>query len=221
MSACRRRRRDVRVTGALPTPFSGGSGPRAGDVSFRHALRHDTSVDHERVEAAFAPLFDHADRNLDGFLAAQWRALDSLRRTMVAGSARGIESLIDGLLEDLRGDGAASVPAEGAAGMRLDPLAVAYVVVGSRLGAEVLRRRLGQEGARTLPRFFDARDVNAEWAAVCGALAAIAPGSADAARIVGDVRLAYGCFIEAAGEEAARRPVFALDTEIALDKDRP
>ncbi|MEN9061523.1 hypothetical protein [Ponticoccus litoralis] len=175
------------------TPDTAGAALRSG---FRHHLRRATAPQHEAAEAAFAPLTADLGQGLRGFLCAQRQAFATLA---AAPSPAQIShqitlDLLDRLDRDLgpRTDAPQDPPP-------LDPLAVDYLVLGSRLGTEVLRRRLLDEMPDvTLPMYFRAPPATAEWQRVCAALDGVTLNSAPAARIEIDVRRGFDIFAAAA-----------------------
>ncbi|MBN7783774.1 hypothetical protein JYP51_02515 [Ponticoccus gilvus] len=167
---------------------------------FRHHLRRATAPQHEAAEAAFAPLTADLGQGLRGFLCAQRQAFATLVAARVPAAAQISRQitldLLDRLDRDLgpRTDTPQDPPP-------LDPLAVDYLVLGSRLGTEVLRRRLLDEMPDvTLPMYFRAPPATAEWQRVCAALDRVALNSAHAARLEIDVRRGFDIFAAAAYE---------------------
>ncbi len=82
----------------------------------------------------------------------------------------------------------------------LDPLAVDYIVLGSRLGTEVMRRTLaGLLPPSEMPAYFAAPDVRPLWKAHCAALGRVGTGSPRAAAVIADAELGFELFQLAAG----------------------
>ena len=112
--------------------------------------------------------------------------------------------------DDLATLGAA--PVAGAADVELaavDPLAIDYMLEGSRLGSKVLRMqwaRTSSAAVRRAARYFDTPAPVERWRAVCGALSAIPTDSLRAARIVRDTRRLFALF-EVAQAAASRQPM--------------
>lgn len=163
-----------------------------GTKGFRLALRDATREDHEATERAFGDLLDAPHRHLPQFLRAQWLAFDALDRSIAAHPS----PFLSDVLAALSADGAAGGALPPA--RPLDPLAVAYVTAGSRLGAAVLRRRLTEAGVDPMPAFFAAGKAESGWHEICAALDAIPQESPRAEQLVADVRHAYRCFEDAA-----------------------
>lgn len=188
-----------------PPPFATPATPNAPDPigtgardSFRHHLRHATMPEHEAVEAAFAPLTADLAATLPVFLTAQRHAFRLLLDACPPGAALISDGTIKDLMDRLDRDlgPASQTPA---APPRLEPLAVDYLVLGSRLGTEVLRRDMQTRAPDVpLPAYFQAPPVSAEWRRLCAELDAVAPDGAEAARIEFDVRRGFGIFSSAA-----------------------
>jgi len=170
----------------------------AAPAGLRAELRRATQAAHAATEAAFAPLLSAAD-GLDGFLRAQQAALATLHAARDGEAFPEEAGLLPVLLADLEADLAARglepLPRDDAAPMT--SLAVAYLVFGSRLGSEVIRREQMQAD-RPLPRYLRARDHAAGWRAVCTRIDAIPPGSEAALRLVEDVARGFAYFRRAA-----------------------
>ncbi|AZQ67387.1 hypothetical protein EF888_09745 [Silicimonas algicola] len=73
-----------------------------------------------------------------------------------------------------------------------EPLAAAYVVLGSRLGVEAMRRNWAMPSP--LPAYMDRIDVRGAWSASCAALDGIDPGSARARDILQATVVAFRSF---------------------------
>lgn len=104
-------------------------------------------------------------------------------------------ALTAGLLADLVADGIRWPAPHPVA---LDRLAVAYLVVGSRLGTQVIARGLEQEGPEDVPRYFAPRDNRVLWQGVCETLSTAPSCGGRADRIVSDIRVGYRVFLRAA-----------------------
>ncbi|WP_200809626.1 hypothetical protein [Aquimixticola soesokkakensis] len=171
------------------------------EATFRHRLRRETAVQHAQTEDAFAPFMADPQPHLAWFLAAQRAGLvavfDSREVASTPGCTALMAQLTDRLDADLAQLGARCVATPPDSG--LDPLAVDYLVLGSRLGTEVMRRQLWPQDTGALPPSYflggDARDL---WRAHCSALDAIAPQSPRAERVIFDSRRGFALFHRAA-----------------------
>lgn len=170
----------------------------APDVSgFRKVLKHLTQEDHSAAEHGFG--FDlTSQRDMVGFLRAQYAAISVLFAQRQASGP--IDKMVADILFDLRRD-LCSEPCEITSpngDEDIHPLAAAYLVVGSRLGTEILRRQLLAAGHDALPRYFKSRDYAALWQGVCRDLDRVPVGSELAQRITRDVQRGFAIFLEQA-----------------------
>ena len=105
-------------------------------------LRHDSRQAHDAAEESFRPFLESPERHLGWFLSTQGAALGALREG--CGPAPGVLSgaVLSDLLKRLAADLAAMrrETASISPSRPLDPLAVDYLVLGSRLGSETMRR---------------------------------------------------------------------------------
>ncbi|WP_236638307.1 heme oxygenase-like domain-containing protein [Mangrovicoccus ximenensis] len=179
-------------------PIDAAADPAQG---FRHQLRVSTQVQHQRTETAFAAFTEAMPGRLTWFLAAQRAGLAALLESCDApdlASRHMIADLLRRLDADLAGRGARH---EGVAPAGpLDPLAVDYIVLGSRLGTEVMRRALAQRlSPQEMPTYFAAPDARPLWKAHCAELEEIWPDSDRAGQIIADAELGFELFQLAAG----------------------
>ncbi len=119
---------------------------------------------------------------------------------MAAGALVGelLARLDDDLGADAGGAGRAVHPAPPLA-RPLDPIAADYLVLGSRLGTEVLRRELmAQTPPVAIPSYFLACPAPQMWRGHCTLLDSIAPTSEQAEHLIRDVIAGYGVFRAAA-----------------------
>ncbi|AHD08354.1 heme oxygenase-like domain-containing protein [Phaeobacter gallaeciensis] len=177
---------------------------------FRSELRRATRPEHDTAELAFAPFHQRPLPHLAWFLACQHTALHALADTCRLERGRATALLAD-LTAALRadcadnGDRPAAISADTLP--QLHPLAVDYLVLGSRMGNEVLRRRLSEAaGQMALPAYFAPRDHLATWRATCTDLEQLPPKSALAQRIVADTRKGFDLFETAARLNPLKTP---------------
>ena len=79
----------------------------------------------------------------------------------------------------------------------VDPLAIAYVIGGSRLGSQVLKRRWSQSDCPKVKganAYFSMPNEALYWQSVCKDLAKLAPGDPRTDRIVGDTKTIFEMF---------------------------
>lgn len=188
---------NIVVGGRAPTVVRNGSG-------FRHVLRSEVAGDHLAVEGVFDPFVKFPQLMLNWYLAGQRSALAALA---CEGNDDGpgcgaamLADLIARLDADLARMGTRAVPIDAA--LPLDPLARSYLVVGSRLGTEMLRREIFTGWrSQDVPLYFRALPAGNAWRAVCAALDGVAPQSARAARIIDDSRRGFSIFARAAARQ--------------------
>jgi heme oxygenase len=122
-------------------------------MNVRSRLRRETSISHKEVESAF-DLFDLTTRSgMAHTLTAHRNALGRLLPSLASLPLFSDEiQRLQNLAEQSRAAlGILGGDAPGGIAPSIHPLAAAYVILGSRLGAEVLRRRL-----EALPKDWDA-----------------------------------------------------------------
>ncbi|RIV86103.1 hypothetical protein D2V17_10110 [Aurantiacibacter xanthus] len=178
-------------------------------ADLRRVLRDQTTQVHEDTESAFAAIDLTTPEGLDATLRAHIAALSSLLPNLAPCPvfAEEIGRLRDLAVASLAATGAAPVPSPSRDAAALDPLAVAYVVLGSRLGARVIAARLRAaqvpEGSAAYAYFRD-EGSGAAWQTLRQMLASF-PGEHTA--IVADTSAAFRIF----QQEAARfAPRFAV-----------
>lgn len=133
------------------------------------------------------------------FLAAQLIAARALRRGRDGAPPPEEGMILPQMIAALEGDlgPAASGLPEIALPRPLDTLAVAYLVLGSRLGTEVLARRVSSLN-RPLPEYFRQPVPGAAWRMFRDRLDAMASDDAQASRIAADAALGFEIFTAAA-----------------------
>ena len=170
--------------------------PLSDSPDFRWHLREATAADHARLDAAVSR-FDVATR--DGLAGFAITHLAAFRAMQSVAERADLRAMIDALTRDLLSLGAAGeVPTLTAPAT--DPLAVDYILAGSRMGTKVLRRQWASAtdaGVRAASAYFGLPVDPAEWPSVRLALSQVDAGSDRAARIVADVGALYGLFEEA------------------------
>ncbi|WP_157891225.1 hypothetical protein [Phaeobacter porticola] len=184
--------------------------PRPSNNGFRMLLRQTTRAEHDAAERAFAPFHESPLPHLAWFLNCQYTALHALARACDSATGHSAD-LLPMLTEALRADCTThcTAPADLARSAlpNLHPLAVDYLVLGSRLGTEVLRRRLSDAtGCAALPCYFEPRDHLMPWRAACEDLDAIKTDSTLADKIVTDTRSGFELFNMAARINPLKSP---------------
>lgn len=169
------------------------------DLSFRVVLRSETRAEHDASEIVFAPFMDDPAGHVAPFLAAQHAALTAVSCAMADEEASEIAEILPDLLERLAADCAdlGVEPPVLTPDQELSCLAGAYLVLGSQMGVAAMRKRAEEAGLAPMPRFFSPVERRSAWASVCTKLGDVAPGSADAARLIDDTRAGYALYARA------------------------
>ncbi|MBB3986836.1 heme oxygenase [Sagittula marina] len=179
---------------------------------FRHALRLASRDAHDSAEAQFSRFQADPAREMNWFLAAQRSGLAALSLAR-SDASQGVcclvlDDLIGRLDFDLekRGVRADAVVSD----HPLNVTAVDYLVLGSRLGTEVLRRGLAPQLTHSeMPTYFLAPAAGALWQRHCRLLDAVDPNGREAARIKDDVIYGFELFDRAGKAQRSSR----VDTE--------
>lgn len=167
-------------------------------LSLRHRIRNDTGPEHARVELRFDNVFHDPHARLNDFLRVQQEALLALCRRAADNKSLLSREIIVDLLMRLFAD-VGPGPTQGQAGQPLHPVAIDYIVLGSRLGTEVIRRRLVKADPDiAMPSYFLAPPVGPVWQRHCAGLDSMAARSPEADRIVADATEAFKIFDRAA-----------------------
>ena len=174
----------------------------AGD--FRWHLREATAEDHARLDGIVSELDVATRAGLAGFATAHLLAFRAMEEAHPRAELR---AMIAALGTDLASLGAALPGGAMPPAPAHDPLAGDYLLAGSRMGTQVLRRRWAgslDPLVRRADAYFALAVDPAEWPAVRAALSAVPVGSDRAGRIVADVRALYQLFERAALAARAR-----------------
>ncbi|SDE61233.1 hypothetical protein [Limimaricola pyoseonensis] len=179
-------------------------------MPLRRRLKSDLAPVHDRLDALFSG-FDLRDPDdLGGFLAAHRLAFAAIRPA--PGGATG-GALLDRMTAALDADLAALGRAPGPALPLLElrePLAQDYVLLGSRLGTQVLARRWAEgrdPRARTAGRYLSLPPMAAEWRGFCEMADRLPGDDARAAAVLAEAAALFALFHaagEAAGAQARR-----------------
>ena len=169
-------------------------------LNFRSQLRVKTRPEHDATECLFDPFLRDPMPKLGWYLAAQRAGLAALFTDqnpddVLCGAL--VPDLIDRLDHDLHQMGWQCHPVETSG--PIDPTACDYLVLGSRLGTEVIRRNIFGSGAhQTVPSYFQAPFDTNLWRVHCATLDQIDPTTKRADHIIIDVRRGFEVFETAA-----------------------
>lgn len=161
--------------------------------TLRSRLRADTAERHACLDRAISTI-DIATRA--GFVRFMQTHQGAFRAVDAAAPLPALRDLADRAGRDLDQLGAPEAPAPDGAGP-LDPLAVDYVLQGSRLGTKVLKRRWQASDdpeVRAADAYFDAPIDPGGWRATCDALAGQSASGPVADRIVTDALRIFDIF---------------------------
>ncbi len=168
--------------------------------SLRYRLRQDLASDHAKLDAAFAPLDLRQAADFKVFLGAQRLAFAAIDPGPAGAGNRVDAALIDRLVSALDRDLdrlGATLPAPLRRLAVMPGLALDYVVLGSRLGTQMLRRQwqtskdpavLAADAYMALPPMTEA------WRGFCDRAGRLPADGADAARAVQQSRALFDLF---------------------------
>lgn len=180
-----------------------GADPSSEATDLRTQLRAATRGSHAILDGLVSA-FDIADRRgLAGFLGMQWSVLSCLHPAAAgAATAPVIEDLLHRAAHDLA-HLRHPLPPRAATPLRPHPLAIDYVVAGSRLGAAVLRERWRASGDPAVQRagaYFSAPAYLEHWRAFCATAEGVR--AAEATGIVQDAVALFELHIRCARDAA-------------------
>jgi len=159
-------------------------------ISLRDRLRGETAPWHERVDRAYSTLDLRRAADFETFLGAQMAVLRAIqcRPGCRAEDAEPLRAdMIAALTADLRDLGRGPVPS--GATHQFDATAVLYILLGSRMGTQVLRRRwleATDPAVASAGRYLGLATPASTWRAFCAELMQAPGQGAEADRIVGD-----------------------------------
>ncbi|WP_375281241.1 hypothetical protein [Pseudooctadecabacter sp.] len=172
-------------------------------LDFRHILKDKTQLDHTRVDTALSGFDVATQAGLTGFLDIHHACFSQMRIASDndAELQAGLTDMIDRIDADLRRLGARPSCATIGLDAAVDPLAMAYLVEGSRLGSKVLGRRWASSddpNVLAADAYFSLEPVKGRWREVCDLLAAVPPDSTRAATISRDTATLFRLFLQTA-----------------------
>ena len=175
------------------------------EATLRERLRRETRSLHECLDARVS-CFDVRDpAGLARFLSLHMAAFDRMARPDPdAGLAAAMTDLRARALTDLEALGYAAPQSPAGAPIRYHPVAMSYVVAGSRLGGTVLRTRwlaATDPAVRCARVYFDAPDYLDLWRAFCDTAGRTLAEGPDADRVVDDARRVFEMYIDLAERE--------------------
>ncbi|UWR23314.1 hypothetical protein [Sulfitobacter sp. S190] len=165
----------------------------AAKEGFRWTLRRDTQADHDAVDQLISAWDLQSQHGLAQFFRLHLICFKAMATT--SGDPR-LPVMIDALSADLAVLRDAQ-DLEQMACPKAHPLAVDYILAGSRLGTQMLRKSwiaATDAQVRQAEQYFSIPPAPAEWQQTCAALDEIAPNSDEARVITHDSRALFGLF---------------------------
>ena len=143
------------------------------------ALRDHVREQHDRTEAVFAAFSADPLARMDWFLSSHMSVLCAVSHALQRLDGSDIIAAFGRIQTALHADCTERglTPVLLSHSFKGDPLAAAYVILGSRLGVQILRRRVIDAGGGDYPAFFDEHQTAPAWRSLCIALDAIDPQS--------------------------------------------
>ncbi len=181
------------------------------ESDLRTRLREETARSHEALDMLMSG-FDLARiEGLHGFLATQQLALSQIENVADAADSRRAICIIREAAEtDIKALGGKSVVSRPCLNFSPTPLAIDYIIAGSRLGSIVLKKRwlaAKDPTVRSACAYFTAPDFLQLWRAFCQRAQSIDGAGAQADRIVGDAARLFDFYAACTGAiTGERRP---------------
>ena len=191
---------------------------------YRHELKALTRADHARLDELFSALDITRRVDYGRFIGVHLAVFEVLRPHLSpAGLTR--PQLLAGLTclrRDLTtlGQRRLKTQAGHKAADGLDPLAVDYVVAGSRLGLKVLKTRWAGSAdplVRAAGAYFRQPFAASLWPKVCRALSKVPVDSTQAGAITRDTRRIFNLFAAAYGSAARVKDVSEITSQIGIN----
>lgn len=166
---------------------------------FRHVLRHETQEDHSRIDAALSASDVSCQEGLGEFLRIHLTCFEVMQRaaTQDSRAERSLQTMCSAIKRDLSVLMQIRRPPQTEALGPTDPLALDYLIEGSRLGTIVLRRRwdcTDDPVVRAADSYFSIQPEAGRWREVCKDLSAIPSDSPRAAAMIRDTKDLFGLF---------------------------
>ena len=168
-------------------------------ADFRHYLKTQTDAQHMRIDNAFSDIDISARDGLALFLAVHGACFSAMLDAAEDRSNRQafLTEMILCIKRDLNVLGASTgdidIPNLG----QLDQLALDYMIEGSRLGSQVLKRRWATSTDQQViaaKSYFSLEPISGHWRDVCKQLSNVPINSQRAARIVTDTQALFDVF---------------------------
>lgn len=169
------------------------------ETCFRLLLRDETRAEHERVDRLLSS-FDIGRRgDLTAFLGIHRMCFSAMAKVAAQGgyAHRALGEMLHHIDADLAVLQATDLNRSAPTLGETDPLALDYMIEGSRLGTQVLKRRWAASRDPIVARasgYFSKGPTPGRWRKVCDDLSAVPAESARAARIIEDTQKLFALF---------------------------
>ena len=197
--------------------------PKPMQRSYRHELRALTRADHARLDDLFSALDITRRVDYARFIGVHLTVFEVLRPHLSPASLTRPQLLagLTCLQRDLATLGQRRLETQAGHGEAdgLEPLAVDYVVAGSRLGLKVLKARWAGSAdplVRAAGAYFTQPFAASPWPKVCRALSKVPVDSARAGAITRDTRRIFNLFAAAYGSAARVKGVSEITSQISI-----
>jgi hypothetical protein len=161
--------------------------------SFRHDLRVQTSEHHNNLEALFAPFMDDPETHMRWFISASYAGFLALALSRPAApmlSRDVLDEMLRLLRNDLQRFGGICVPLHHRAQLGAD--ALDYIILGSRLGNEVIRRHVSAKAPyMKMPAYLEQNSDSSLWKILCARLDAVGDDEVARHSIVKDAKQGF------------------------------
>lgn len=184
------------------------------EPNLRYALRQETRKEHAELDRLISTLNITTRSGFGMFLQLHLNCFCAMqsRLSSECRCSPTLEDMILGLQADLAAVSADPMTLATDIPTRLDPLAIDYIVSGSRLGSKILCGIWAQTDDPVIRRagnyFMQTNDANL-WRDTCQALSQVPLDSPRAAMIMTDTRALFGLFITTFDAVAANQDTFA------------
>lgn len=167
----------------------------------RYQLRERTRKDHDDLDELVSQ-FDLASH--DGFRAFVQLHLCCFlqmqsRLSPECRSGQTLDDMVDGLRADLQSIDAAAIDPVVDVPIKLDPLAIDYMVAGSRLGSKILAKRWAtstEASVQNADAYFGQQSDKLLWPVTCQSLSDVAHDDPRATQIIDDTRFLFQLFAQ-------------------------
>lgn len=175
--------------------------------NFRHVLRDQTRGPHDRVDTAISGFDIQSREGLRAFFRMHGACFEAmlLRAEADSASSKMLRDMIFRIRVDLDCLGSSLGVVAFGLPDDIDPLAMDYVLEGSRLGSKVLQKRWSASTDRTVAQaraYFSMPVDKQRWQTVCAKLAEVPLNTTLAHGITLDVECLFTLFQDAALSEA-------------------